>query len=211
MSLLDSSAIKREIVLPYVPGQSVDKYVDHGKFSTLSEEQCRHIWRGSAAGLKWIHGKGILYNDMKPGNTMYDPKRQLTVLVDFGIATERIDGHFTGGGTPWYIAPEFLLRQRHFVGDIWSLAISIMFLLRLFPLPDKTEEPWILSKVFGETVDSEKMTRWHRKIMTLTAKIPPGYKLLRRMLDPNPTARIGSEVLVDELSNAGKHKPMSLK
>jgi len=81
--------MQREIMLLYIPGKSVDKYVDYHAFSTLNEEQCKHIWQGAAKGLKWIHGKGILHKDVKPGNTMYYPEQQLIVLVDFGISTVR--------------------------------------------------------------------------------------------------------------------------
>ena len=69
-----------------VPGLSLEKYVDRNFMSILTLEQCRHIWTGAAQGLQWVHEKGLLYNDLKAENVMYDPNSQRVVLIDFGIA-----------------------------------------------------------------------------------------------------------------------------
>ncbi|KAK5080453.1 hypothetical protein LTR05_008563 [Lithohypha guttulata] len=111
VQLLDSNSARREIVLPYISGQSVDAFVDSGKVCTLNNGHSLAIWQGAAAGLAWIHSNGILYNDLKPGNTMYDPEERRTVLVDFGISTERIEDHFSGGGTPCSYDYQTLLKN----------------------------------------------------------------------------------------------------
>lgn len=175
--------------------------MDHHKFSILSED---HIWQGAAKGLTWIHGKGLLYNDLKSANTMYHPEQRI-VLVDIGIAAERIQGHFSAGGTAWYIASGYQLRERSFVSDIWSLAIVILFGLRITQLPDDIEKPWNLSKVFGHTTDSLKMTRWLQKVLKLKDMIPRRHDLLRRMLEVDPNELINAKDLVKELQN---HKPL---
>lgn len=97
---IDDDASKREITTEYITGKSLDQYVGKDNVSALSREHRLHIWQESATGLEWLHGRGILCNDMKPRNIMYDLDRQNTNLLDFGIAAERVDEYFVGSGTP---------------------------------------------------------------------------------------------------------------
>ena len=57
-----------------IPGLSLEKYVNDNFISILTEEQCRYISTGAAQGLQWIHEKGLLYNDLKAKNVIYDLK-----------------------------------------------------------------------------------------------------------------------------------------
>ena len=85
-----------------------------------------------------MHERGLLYNDLKADNTMYDPQSRRTVLIDFGLAYPENMRYFVGGGTPCYVCPEYINRERHQVSDIWSLGILMMFALSLIELPQET-------------------------------------------------------------------------
>jgi serine/threonine protein kinase len=209
--LLDSDMLQREIVLTYIPGRSLDKYTDHRELSILREGQCKRIWQGAANGLGWVHAKGIIHKDIKPGNIMYDPEQDRTILIDFGLATLRQKQHFSAGGTPWYVAPEYQLRQRSYASDVWSLAIVMFIALGLISFPDHEEPSWDLGKVFSNTADSSRMTKWLRKISEIKRTLPERHHLLVRMLESNPCERIGAKDVVKRLMEQDKKSALQLR
>jgi serine/threonine protein kinase len=195
VEILDADALKYTITMELVPGLSLEKYVDDNFISTLTEEQCRDVWLGAAQGLQWVHEKGLLYNDIKAENTIYDSKSRRTVLIDFGVATHNIGQYFSGGGTPCYIAPEYLLRQRYPVSDIWALGILIMFAFKLIELPQDT---WKLDRVFDTgSPESVKMKAWIARVLANINEAQPRHlELLRRMMSMKPKERIQASELV---------------
>ena len=59
-----------------------------------------------------IHGRGLIYRDLKPENLLINKTGYLQ-LTDFGFAKE-LPSHlrtYTICGTPEYIAPEILLNK----------------------------------------------------------------------------------------------------
>lgn len=188
--------------MEYIPGQSVDKFSDHAHFSVLSEEQCHNIWQGAAEALAWIHGLRILHNDIKPGNMMYDPQQQRLVLVDFGLAAERTVGRFTQGGTPWYLPPEYLVRERSYPADIWALAIVMLFCFKLRSLPEATEKAWNVFNVLDTPgKDRLMMAAWFSKIQNLREKITRRNRLIHLMLELDANDRISAKELAQTLRN----------
>ncbi|KAK2515386.1 hypothetical protein Q9966_015395 [Columba livia] len=82
-------------------------------------------------GLEYLHGRGIVYRDLKPENLMLD-QRGYVKLVDFGFAKElgRGEKTFSFCGTPEYLAPEVLRQEGHdFAVDFWMLGILTFELL----------------------------------------------------------------------------------
>uniref|UniRef100_A0ACD5XA90 Uncharacterized protein n=1 Tax=Avena sativa TaxID=4498 RepID=A0ACD5XA90_AVESA len=123
-----AKVIDRVLCLEYMPGGSLDKY--------LNEESCGHDWstryriiKGICQGLSYLHSKSIVHRDLKPGNVLLD-KKMNPKIADFGLS--RPGGsrtHITKQiiGTDLYMAPEYLSgRQISSKSDIFSLGVMII-------------------------------------------------------------------------------------
>ena len=72
-----------------------------------------------------MHGKDIIYRDLKPENLLINIDGYLKI-TDFGFAKIVHDRTFTLCGTPEYIAPEILLNKGHGKAvDWWTLGVLI--------------------------------------------------------------------------------------
>ncbi|XP_042659139.1 cGMP-dependent protein kinase 2-like isoform X2 [Tyto alba] len=75
-------------------------------------------------GLEYLHGRGIVYRDLKPENLMLD--RHGYVKLELG----RGEKTYSFCGTPQYLAPEMLRQEGHdFAVDFWMLGILTFELL----------------------------------------------------------------------------------
>ncbi|KAJ5000234.1 hypothetical protein K4K48_002966 [Colletotrichum sp. SAR 10_66] len=72
-----------------------------------------------SAAVAYVHGQGIVHNDIKPANILFKPSRG-AVLIDFGLSSELKDSAVHVGGSPWYIPPEiiFALMPSHSLFDV---------------------------------------------------------------------------------------------
>lgn len=77
----------------------------------------------------YMHGKNILYRDLKPENLVLD-KDGILKVVDFGMAKKTTMRTFTVCGTPEYMAPEIINgRGHHKAVDYWALGVLIYEML----------------------------------------------------------------------------------
>lgn len=60
-----------------------------------------------------MHEKGIVHRDIKPENMLFEKRTNLIKIIDFGISIKTKPGVWLTSrvGTPYYIAPEVLLRK----------------------------------------------------------------------------------------------------
>ncbi len=96
------------VVLEYVPGNSLEKYIRHKK--RLSEKEAVKISQELLKILEYLHGldKPLIYRDLKPANIMIKPDGHVS-LIDFGAARfyeKDVKGDTTNLGTSGFAAPE---------------------------------------------------------------------------------------------------------
>ena len=98
---------------------------------TFDENTARFYTACVVEAFDYIHGKCIVFRDLKPENLLMDDKGYIKI-VDFGFAKKLTLGKktYTFCGTPEYVAPEIILNKGHDTSsDLWSLGILIFELL----------------------------------------------------------------------------------
>jgi len=109
-------------------------------FDGLTESRVSYLVRTILHAVKYCHSKNIVHRDLKPENCVFktrDPNSEL-VLIDFGCAKEVENNkrYYDVVGTPFYLAPELVLRNNYIrtgrvlkSSDIWSIGVIAYILL----------------------------------------------------------------------------------
>ena len=155
------------VEMEYIEGEDLDDYAKKLRDNKEYDKLYNHlllIVKDLIKGLMYAHEKGILHNDMKPGNIRIDtsltPK-----LVDFGIACYAHDSCKLGsgsspcckgfGGTPAFASPEMYSSEtRYPQSDIWSLGMSL-YQSATGELPYDIDDPKNLRELFQNIQDEE--------------------------------------------------------
>ncbi|KAK0661646.1 kinase-like domain-containing protein [Cercophora samala] len=161
------------------------------------------ILRDIASALHYIHSKGLVHNDIKPGNILYSRDRG-AVLCDMGLSTKVRDP--VAAGTPWYVPPEFIgLRQRGPPSDVWALGVTMLYVLGKISWPDirsNQRHPrhlyWIIARLNSRERGHQKeavskMREWLNEVTVARNSLGHEDKLDRLvygMLSPNPKERV---------------------
>ena len=128
---------------------------------TLSEEEAARILKMIANGLQFIHSKGFIHFDLKPGNFLLNldsfGKIKTLKVADFGLTThigsKRLQAGRDTQGTLAYMAPEMLTANCNFDNRIeaWSLGMILCKLLtNKLPFHDKDDRETIKNIVLKE-------------------------------------------------------------
>jgi serine/threonine-protein kinase len=208
------------LVTEFIPGTTLaGKLAD----ATLPEEEVVRLGIEVASALEEAHEHRVLHCDLKPGNIMMTPKGQAKVL-DFGLArllpsaeeavrTDAVKMAPSSAGTPPYMAPEQLCRERPDARtDIWALGVVLyeMACGRLpFPQP---AGPQLIAAILNQQPDAPRGLDRH---------ISPALEnVILTALEKNPESRYQSakELGVDlrRLATSGsfstfKRRPGSIR
>ncbi|KAK3356059.1 kinase-like domain-containing protein [Neurospora tetraspora] len=166
----------------------------------------KRIVRDIASALHYIHGRGLVHNDIKPANILYSRERG-AVLCDLGLSSRARDPPSIGG-TPWYIPPEFIaLKQRGTPSDVWALGVTMLYVMGKIAFPDargNRAHPqhlhWLIAKVHPNPRDRnpqpsavKHMQQWLGEVNIARAQLntqDEQERLVYDMLSPNPNQRI---------------------
>jgi 5'-AMP-activated protein kinase catalytic alpha subunit len=183
VQLYEVMATKTKIyfVLEYIKGGELFKKVQRGR---LKEDLARKYFQQLISAIDFCHSRGVYHRDLKPENLLLDESHNLKIS-DFGLSAlpdcKRQDGLLhTSCGTPAYVAPEVISRKGYdgAKADIWACGVILYVLLAGYlPFQDKN------------------LVDMYKKICKAQLKWPNWFssdirKLLRRLLHPNPNARI---------------------
>lgn len=109
------------LVMELADNGSLDSRIEGA--GLLPEEDVLKIGIKIASALDTALKRGLLHRDIKPGNILFNSDGE-PKLIDFGLARSAQDDEqeSTVWGTPYYVAPEKIKRQREdFLSDMYSL------------------------------------------------------------------------------------------
>ncbi len=115
-------------VMPWLEGGSLRERMDEASLNghLLEPATVREWLLQLLRALDYLHNRGVLHRDIKPGNIMFDENEQ-PVLIDFGAAVYFGSDSVTQGEfTPAYAAPEQVAGKGN-VGpytDLYALAAT---------------------------------------------------------------------------------------
>ncbi|OQR94754.1 cGMP-dependent protein kinase [Achlya hypogyna] len=182
--------------------------VQGGELWSLLYEKAHLLPKGDAGGFdaatarfyaanvvevfRYLQTRNIAYRDLKPENLMLDDKGYLK-MVDFGFAKHIpflkagvvCEKTLTVCGTQEYMAPEILLQKGHSLAvDHWALGCLIFELL-------------VGHTPFYSECHDDLQVVWNVLHAPATLRFPPAFDplakdLVQKLLEPNPTLRLGS-------------------
>ena len=116
------------LVMEYAPGGTL---LDRLKAErAIPEADCRRLGAEVADALAFAHERNVLHRDIKPANILFAEGGR-AMVGDFGLARIFEDGDgkprpVTMAGTPLYMAPEILLREKaDGRADLFSLGCTL--------------------------------------------------------------------------------------
>ncbi|KAF8754813.1 hypothetical protein HU200_011429 [Digitaria exilis] len=121
-----SEAADLHLVLEYM-GMSLHDIVSERRRRglPLTESETRRVMEQLLTGVGTMHAQGIMHFDLKPGNVLVGDEDRRLRICDFGLAKSVAALPLEGEpeGTPGYIAPEMLLREKDCgaPADVWAL------------------------------------------------------------------------------------------
>lgn len=147
------------IVMELVSGGSLDKMM--ATQGPLDPALVMHVGAQIAEGLRVAADAGLVHGDVKPENILFDTDKNAK-LVDFGLAAMQSGPGNDVWGTPFYIAPEKVRRQKaDFRSDIYSLGATLYHAIAGVPPFDGVDATAVVKARFDGPPKSLRELRGH--------------------------------------------------
>ena len=169
------------LVMELVQPDALDKMMESGPVNATT---VMTVGRQIAQGLKAAAEQGLVHGDVKPENILINEAREAK-LADFGIAAlagAKAAANNEVWGTPYYIAPETLRRQKvDLRADIYSLGATLYHAIAgVPPFEGETAVDVMKARLLGPA----------RPLTDVAPSCPEGIaKIVMRMLEAEPIRR----------------------
>ncbi|KAL3954489.1 hypothetical protein ACCO45_010052 [Purpureocillium lilacinum] len=199
VELLGADARLYALYLKVLPGKDLSQWVDTGHFFTCGSEgdANRTILRISCqmtSAVAFLHKQArIVHNDIKPANIVAHLPRGTKVvdakLIDFGHASV-VEATDCPGGTPWYMPFDGPNNQGP-ARDCWALGVTLLFVMRAIPLPEKTQPVWRIDQVLHDDIQAQLMRDWLAGIQDRRKELGDGdiESFVHELLSPDAEER----------------------
>src|SRR5262245_22616385 len=184
------------VVMEHVDGEGLDKVVARHPHGLPPTEVLAWL-KGIAAGVGYLHERGIAHRDLKPGNIFLE--HGAVKIGDYGlskfISASRRSGQTGSVGTVHYMAPEMSRGRYGKEVDQYALGV-VLFEMLTGKVPFDGESPGeILMKHLTATPDLSPLAEPYRSVVA-------------RLLDKDPQRRYPSILdLLADLPDPGSVRP----
>ncbi|KAJ3674560.1 hypothetical protein LUZ60_005176 [Juncus effusus] len=123
-------------------GELFDRIIQRGHYS---EKAAAQLARVIVSVVEACHSLGVMHRDLKPENFLFVNQEEDSPLktIDFGLSIffKPGDTLIDVVGSPYYVAPEVLMKHYGQEADVWSAGVIIYILLSgVPPFWDETEQ-----------------------------------------------------------------------
>jgi serine/threonine protein kinase len=207
------------VAMALVEGESLARHV--ARHGPMPPALALAVAERVARALAYAHARGVVHRDIKPGNILFRPPREVT-LLDMGLArlleaedgttaappgrgSAPADGRLTASGTlvgtVAYMAPEQARdpRQADARSDLYALGCTLYYLL--------TGQDAFRGRTLTETLDNHAAGRY-RPLREHLPDVPPLVEqVLGMMIAPRPADRFqtASELAKSLVHCIGRH------
>lgn len=144
------------LVMEYIKGTSLNNLISQPSWKKLNENHCAKIFTQIMQALSYCHSQNVAHRDIKLENIILAQTGHIK-LIDFGFATispYKYKKSFLYCGTPNYMAPEIVRRERYpgEPADIWAAGILLFMMLSgQFPF-GSSKELYIFDKILKNNI-----------------------------------------------------------
>ncbi|KAM0827038.1 hypothetical protein ACQ4PT_068455 [Festuca glaucescens] len=164
-------------------GELFDRIIQRGHYSEKAAAQLARVIIGVVEA---CHSLGVMHRDLKPENFLFVNQKEDSLLkaIDFGLSIFFKPGEIYSDvvGSPYYVAPEVLMKNYGCEVDVWSAGVIIYILLSGVPPFWDESEQGIFEQVLKGDLDFSSEP-WPS--ISKSAK-----DLVRKMLNRDPGKRL---------------------
>ncbi|HEX7201971.1 MAG TPA: serine/threonine-protein kinase [Arthrobacter sp.] len=170
------------VVMEYVPGPDLRRNLRDGP---MDPAEIANVGSDLAAALDYVHSRGVIHRDLKPGNVLlYNPRpgqpytHWRAKLTDFGIARMMEEDHLTGPGrmvgTAAYLSPEQALGEAlNGASDVYSLGLVLLeCFTRQVEFPGNQIESGVARLQRNPVIPDSVGAGWKALLTAMTARQP---------------------------------------
>ena len=169
------------LILEYINGISLLQYIKNMSDHKINEKKCKILFYQIVKGINYCQLKNICHRDIKLENILLIDNSKIKIIdFGFGIITNNNTYHKFFCGTPSYMSPEVINKEKYIAQfyDIWSLGILLYTMLcGFFPFFGSNEKE-LFEKINNGNYDlpnfiSEKGKNLIKKILVFKPKERP--------------------------------------